>query len=192
MEKGYIDTNILIAYASGPKKEPKQYPKAKQIFDDIKQGKFVGVISTLTITEVKGVLRSHIGSDRKTLEGKSHSEISNYVKTEANSMFQLLIKAVMELTNIKFEKGRQTNFQSILEQADEIMDEIEGKVKFYDKCGRCGAEHENSYHKQILVADILHALMAKDTGCDFLITFDKGFIGLIGSTRIDPLDIRVV
>lgn len=192
MKKGYIDTNILIDYTSGPVKSPKQYPKAKKIFDDIKQGKFVAVISTLTITEIKGVFRTFVGYDRNNLESLSPSTRSDYVKSEANSMYNQLLGELLRLPYVKFEKGKQTNFQSILEMADEIMDEIKGEVKFYDNCGRCEAPYKNSNHKQILVADILHALLAKDTGCDFLITFDKGFNGLKGSTKINPLDIIVL
>ncbi len=191
MKKGYIDTNILIAFASGPVKEPRQYPKAKEIFDDIKQGKFVAVISTLTLTEIKGVFRTHVGFDRNNLETVSYTTRSDYVKSEANSMYNQLLGELLHLPNVKFEKGKQTNFQSILDQADEIMDEIKGEVKFYDTCGRCRASFKSSNHKQILVADILHALLAKDTGCDFLITFDKGFNGLKGSTKINPLEIIV-
>ena len=68
MQKTYIDTNILIAYVSGPQKDPFQYPKAKRIFDEIKQGKYVGVFSTLTLIEVKGVLRSLLGRERSLLQ----------------------------------------------------------------------------------------------------------------------------
>lgn len=191
MEKSYIDTNILIAYASGVKKEPRQYPKAELIFDEIKKGQFVGVISTLTLIEVKGVLRTIVGRDRSMLQGIDRSKQVDRVKTDANSMYQVLMTPLLQLHNIKFEKGRKTNFQCILDSANKIMDEVRGRVKFYSKCGICNNSYQSSTHKQILVADILHALLAKDIGCDNLITFDKGFHGLIGNQEIDPLQVVV-
>lgn len=191
MLKAYIDTNILIAYASGAAKEPKQYTKAKQIFEEIKAGRYVGVYSTLTLIEVKGVLRTLIGRDRATLATISRTEQADYVKSEANTMYNVLLGELLKLPSIKFEKGRLTNFQSILDTANTIMDDIKGDVRFYDRCGICNASYQSSNHKQILAADILHALLAKDTGCDSLITFDKGFHGLIGNKEIESLQIIV-
>jgi predicted nucleic acid-binding protein len=105
VQKIYIDTNILISYISGPEKEPNQFPKAKQIFDDIKQGKFIGVISTLTLIEIKGVLRTILGSDRTQLQIIPENKQADHVKTKATEIFQVLISELLQLSNIKFEKG---------------------------------------------------------------------------------------
>ncbi|TBR23863.1 MAG: hypothetical protein EPO63_04970 [Candidatus Nitrosotenuis sp.] len=191
MQKIYIDTNILISYISGPEKEPNQFPKAKQIFDDIKQGKFIGVLSTLTLIEIKGVLRTILGSDRAQLQTIPENKQADHVKAKATEIFQALISELLQLSSIKFEKGRQTNFQSILDSANGIMDDIKGTVRFYNTCGSCNATYKSSKHKQILAADILHALLARDTACDSLITFDKGFSALVGNQYIDPMQIQV-
>lgn len=191
MQKIYIDTNILISYISGPEKESNQFSKAKQIFDDIKQGKFIGVISMLTLIEIKGVLRTILGSDRTQLQTIPENKQADHVKTKATEIFQALISELLQLSSIKFEKGRQTNFQLILDLANGIMDDIKGTIRFYNTCGNCNAPYKSSKHKQILAADILHALLAKDTACDSLITFDKGFNALVGNQHIDPLQIQV-
>jgi predicted nucleic acid-binding protein len=191
VQKAYIDTNILIAYVSGPNKEPDQFPKAERVFNEIKQGKFIGVISTLALIEIKGVLRAILGADRAQLQSIPEKKQADYVKAKATEIFQALVSELLRLPNIKFEKGRQTNFQSILDSANDIMDDIKGTVRFYCTCGNCGAPYKNSKHKQILAADILHALLAKDTACDSLITFDKGFSALIGNQYIDPMQIQV-
>lgn len=191
MQKVYLDTNILISYISGPEKEPNQFYKAKQIFDDIKHGKFIGVISTLTLIEIKGVLRAILGSDRTLMQTIPENKQSDHVKAKSTEIFQALVSDLLQLPSVKFEKGRQTNFQSVLDSANDIMDEIQGTVRFYNTCGNCNAQYKNSKHKQILVADILHALLAKDTACDSLITFDKGFGALVGNQHIDPMVIQV-
>lgn len=190
MKKGYIDTNIIIAYAAGPSKDP-NYQKAKDVFDEVKRGNYVGVISTLTLIEVIGVLRTLIGRERTVLQGFSYNEQADYVKDEAQNWYNQLIAEILQMPNIKIEKGKQANLQSTLETAFEIMTEIKGVVKFYQQCGICGSNHPASAHKQVLAADILHALIAKDTVCDFLVTFDKGFNGLSNEPRISPLQIMV-
>ncbi len=191
MQKVYIDTNVLVSYVSGPQKEPREYPKAKQIFDEIKQGKYIGVISTLTLIELQGVLRTLKGYERTILEAMQPNKQADYVKTEATNMYNTLMAELLKLQYIKFEKGRQTNFQSILDCAYQIMNDIKGIVKLYNNCGICNSNYKSSVHKQILVADILHALLAKDTNCDSLITFDKGFSALIGNSHIGSMQIIV-
>lgn len=191
MQKTYIDTNILIAYVSGLQKDPFQYPKAKQIFDEIKQGKYVGVFSTLTLIEVKGVLRSLLGRERSLLQTIDTHKQSDFIKKESTDAYNILLAELLKLPNVKFEKGKQANFQSILDNADQIMDDIKGFVKFYNNCGVCKSNYKNSAHKQILVADILHTLLAKDIGCDSLITFDKGFNALTGNAQIGLMQIIV-
>jgi len=192
VQKVYIDTNILISYVSGPQKEPREYPKAKQIFEDIKQGKYIGVISTLTLLELKGVIRTILGYERTQLETIPQQKQADHVKTKSVEIYNLLVGELLQLSSIKFEKGRQTNFQSVLDIANEIMDEIKGTIRFYDNCGVCRAPYKSSKHKQILAADIFHALLAKDTSCDSLITFDNGFRSLIGNSKIEPLQIQVM
>lgn len=191
MQKAYLDTNILIAYVSGAQKDPKQYPKAKAIFDEIKAGKYIGVLSTLTLIEIKGVFRTFLGRERAVLEGIQTFKQSDYIKEESTAQYNLLLTTLLQLPNFKFEKGKQTNFQSILDDAEQIMNEINGSVHFYDKCGICKSNFKNSVHKQILVADILHALLAKDTGCDVLITFDRGFAALAGNQHVGTMQIHV-
>lgn len=191
MQKIYIDTNIMIAYISGPEKEKDQFHKAKQIFDDIRQGRFIGVISTLTLIEVKGVLRTILGADREQLQAIPENKRADHVRDKAKEIFQAFVSELLRLSSIKFEKGRQTNFQSILDTANDIMDDIKGTVRFYNTCGNCNAPYKSSKHKQILAADILHALLAKDTSCDSLITFDKGFKTLAGNQHINSLQIQV-
>ena len=191
MQKFYIDTNVLISYISGPQKEPTQYPKAQKIFNELKQGSYIGVISTLVLIEVKGVIRTILGADRAQLETIEQSKQADHVKSESQKIYNELIAELLQLPNIKFEKGRQSNFQSVLDAANQIMDDIQGDVRFYNTCGNCGAQYKSSKHKQILAADILHALLAKDTACDSLITFDKGFAALVSNSTISSLQIVV-
>jgi len=191
LKKIYIDTNIIIAYAVGPTKEKIQYPKAEKIFKQIEDGEFIGVVSTLTLTEIIGVLRTLIGREReKMLTIKEHDQ-NEHVRHEAKKIYDEIIKILLTMNNIKFEEGKMSNFQTILSDGFELISGSTGFQKFHSTCGICRQAYKSSNYKQILVADILHALLAKDTGCDELLTFDGGFRGIIGHEKIEPLTICV-
>ena len=191
MKKICIDTNIIIAYAVGPKKDKYQFPKAEKIFKKIEEGEFIGVISTLTLTEVVGVLRTLIGREREKMLQVEEEKRDEYVRTEAKKTYDEIIKILLGMKSIKFEEGRMTNFQSILNDGFDLIVDSKGFLKFHSKCGICRQEYRSSNYKQILIADILHALLAKDTGCDELLTFDRGFNGIKGNEKIEPLIICV-
>lgn len=137
------------------------------------------------------MLRTIIGADREQLQTIPENKQAEHVRNKAKEIFQALVSDLLKLSSIKFEKGRQTDFQTILDSANDIMDDIKGTVRFYNTCGNCDAPYKSSKHKQILAADILHVLLAKDTACDSFITFDKGFNALIGSQYVNSLQIQV-
>lgn len=191
MKKIYIDTNIIVAYALGPEKEKYQYPKSEQIFKQIEKGDFIGVISTLTLTELIGVIRTHIGRDRTKMLSIDEKKQNEHVKTEAKIVYGEIFSTLLQMKNIKFEGGAKTNFQAVLNDGFELIEGSNGFQKFHNKCSICKNPHNSSNFKQILVADILHALLAKDTKCDELLTFDGGFNGIKGHEKIEPLTIIV-
>lgn len=190
MKKAYLDTNILIAYIAGPEKD-RQFPMAKDIFEKIKNSDFLGIISTLTLMEVLQVFRRQLGSDRTTLQTIPRYQQPDHIKNESHSMYQGLLKELLKLPNIKFEKGSYANIATLFETSFEILQEIKGTVKFYNSCGFCGSNSRISVHKAVATMDITHAVIAKNTGCELLLTFDKGFKELIDNAKLVPLEIQV-
>lgn len=191
MKKIYLDTNIIVAYALGPEKEKFHYPKAERIFKQIEKGEFIGVVSTLTLTELIGVLRTHIGRERDKMIIIEEKKQNDHVKNTAKNAYDLMFNLLLQMENIKIEEGSTTNFQSILNDGLDLIKDSNGFQKFHRKCGICRQEYKSSNFKQILIADILHALLAKNTKCDELFTFDGGFNGINGHEKIDPLLITV-
>lgn len=191
MKKIYIDTNIIVAYALGVEKEPYQYPKAEQIFKQIERGEFIGVISTLVLTELIGVLRTHIGRDRNKMINIPEKKQNTHVKNEAKAAYDEMFDVLLQMKNVKIEEGVSADFQSVLNDGFDLIRDSNGLQKFHKTCGICKRDYKNSNFKQILIADILHALVAKTTNCDELLTFDGGFKGIIGHEKIEPLQIIV-
>lgn len=191
MKRAYLDANILIAYVFGQEKEPRQFWKSQAIFEDIKQGKITGIISTLTLMEIMGVFRSIKGSELSSLRGLSDRAQLEYVLQESKSMYDIIIHELLQMPNLVFEKGKQTNLQNTLTDAFAILEKIRGVVKIYDSCAKCGSDHPVSVHKAVAMVDILHALIAKDVGCDVIITFDKGFNELKSHEKFDSIEFDV-
>ncbi len=98
---------------------------------------------------------------------------------------------MLQMPNIKFEKGRRINFQTALDDSLDIMDEIVGFVEFKRNVKYGKLESINSNYKQILVADILHALLAKDIQCDHFLTFDRGFESAKNIEKFQSLNIEI-
>lgn len=79
----------------------------------------------------------------------------------------------------------------------EILYDIRGKVKFYHCCDSCCNKREGGspivcVHKGVGAMDILHALIANESNCTKLVTFDRWFEELRDNYRIYPLEIEIL
>jgi predicted nucleic acid-binding protein len=193
LKKAYLDANILLAISAGEKKEPEQYKLAVNIFNEIKEGSLVGVISSLTLMEVLAVLRTQKGREKHKLNGLSSQKQLEHVLNESKSMYDELMGQLLRLSSIKFDLGKPTNLNKLMDQAFDVLQKTKGKIRFYDRCSRCGSNNVNySAFKGLGSDDMIHALLAKDIGCDYLITFDKDFEDLKILPEFEGLEFRVM
>jgi len=191
--KAYLDANILLAKAAGKEKEPDQFQLAENIFNQIKNNEFYAVISSLTLMEVMAVLRTQKGREIANLKGLTREKQVEYVLRESKAMYDCIVGELLQLPYLKFDLGGKTDMKKLFDAAFDIMQNTKGKVRFYDKCKRCGSQNVSySAHKSLGSDDIIHALFAKDVGCDLFLTFDGDFNELIGNEKIEPLEIKVI
>ena len=193
MKKAYLDANLLLAKAAGPKKEPRQYPLAEKVFQEIKSGAYHAVISSLTLMEVLAVLRTQKGREMQNLKGLSFEKQIEFVITESKSMYDSILFELLQLDHVSFDLGGKSDMRTTFDTAFDIMQEKQGLVKIHNDCKKCGSRNvPHSVFKGLGSDDIIHALFAKDIGCDVFITFDSDFEQLKGDPRIDPLEIRIL
>jgi len=193
LKKAYLDSNILLSLSAGEKKESDQYRLAVRILDEIKNGKIEAVISSLTLMEVLAVLRMQKGREKHNLDGLTSEKQLEYVLNKSGEMYGTLVGELLKLTNIKFDLGKHTDLNKLMDQAFTILQKTKGKVKFYNRCTRCGTKNLNySAYKGLGSDDLIHALLAKDGGCDQLITFDRDFEVLKELDEFEGLQFRVV
>jgi predicted nucleic acid-binding protein len=193
LKKAYLDANILLAKAAGSTKEPKQYQLADRFFQEIKRGDYHAVISSLRLMEVLAVLRTQKGREMKNLTGLTPEKQIEFVISESKSMYDSILFELLQLEHIAFDLGGKSDMRKIFDTAFDIMQEKQGLVKIHNNCKKCGSINmPHSAYKGLGSDDIIHALFAKDIGCDIFITFDSDFEQLKGDQRIDPLEILVI
>lgn len=193
MKKAYLDANILLALSAGEKKERDQYKLAVRILDEVKDGKIEAVISSLTLMEVIAVFRTQKGREKHKLTGLSGEEQQEYVLNESKEMYDILMRELLKLPSLKFDLGKHTDLNKLMDQAFGILQKTKGKVRFYNRCTRCGSQNVNySAFKGVGSDDVIHASLAKDVGCDQLITFDRDFEDLKELDEFEGLEFRVV
>lgn len=185
MLKAYLDTNILVDMVF-PNNNHSQHDKAKQVFNQFKTAKYLGVISTLTLTEFAGVCQRIESFNFAKIATLREHERSKYVQTEGLNNYNRLIPTLVSLPNVKIEKGSTITFQHILEQAHIVMQDTSGTVLIEKNPS---TSQFSSDYKRAYVADILHVLLAKYTDCNVFFTFDYEIKKLENHPLIDPLKI---
>lgn len=193
MKKAYLDANVLLAISAGSKKEPNQFKLASIILEEIKAGKITGIVSPLTLMEVIAVLRTQKGRERHNLDRLSNKQQLEFVLNESKSMYDKLMGELIKLPNLKFELGRHVDLNKLMGQALGVLEKTRGKTRFYHRCSRCGSQNVSyTAFKGLGSDDAIHALLARDAGCDCLVTFDKDFDDLKEFEEFEGLEFRVL
>lgn len=193
MKKAYLDANVLLAISAGSKKEPNQFRLASIILEEIKAGKITGIVSPLTLMEVIAVLRTQKGRERHNLDRLSNKQQLEFVLNESKSMYDKLMGELIKLPNLKFELGRHVDLNKLMGQALGVLEKTRGKTRFYHRCSRCGSQNVSyTAFKGLGSDDAIHALLARDAGCDCLVTFDKDLDDLKEFEEFEGLEFRVL
>lgn len=184
---------MLLAVSAGPKKEPRQFEIATRVLNEIRRGSIVGIVSSLTLMEVLAVLRTQKGRQIHTLNKLSGYKQTEFVLNESKSMYDKLMGELIKLPNMKFDLGRHVDLNNILDRAFDVLQKTKGKVRFYHRCSKCGSTNVRyTAFKGLGSDDAIHALLAKDAGCDSLFTFDKDFEDLEAFEEFKGLEFRIL
>jgi hypothetical protein len=122
-------------------KEPKQYPLADKVFQEIKNGNYHAVISSLTLMEVLAVLRTQKGREMQNLKGLPPEKQIEFVITESKSMYDSILLELLQLDHVSFDLGGKSDMRKIFDTAFDIMQEKQGVVKIHNNCKKCGSSN---------------------------------------------------
>lgn len=191
--KVYLDTNVLISYQVGKEKDPKYFPLAQDVFREIIVGKYIGVVSLVTLMETVNVFR-RIKMEESNEQGITDpNKQLEYIKNESKLLYRELVQKLLETQrNIRLEECDGVAISNFLSTSLEIAQQYLGVVRTYNNCKQCKSNIPHNVHKAIGALDILHIFIARALKCKYLITFDKGFKEIINDERIKPLEIKVM
>jgi predicted nucleic acid-binding protein len=159
-------------------------PRAEKAFNDCKSGQFLGVISTLTLTEFAGVCQKVEAANYQKMSMLDPKQRSDLVQIEGKKNYEKFLPILLSLPNIKIEQGKNLDLEKILDQARQIMLETKGTINLIKNGDSKVTEFKRAY-----TADILHALIAKATSCDVLMTLDGEIKKLENHSFVNPLKI---
>ena len=184
-----MDTNVFLAIIGGPKKEGSQYTMAVQILEDIECGKIQGVVSPLMLAEIRSALRKQL-SRNKSKQSTSEEKIQ-YINKESEIAYKKILSTILRLPNIKLDIGNGIDSKELFDTTLEIMGKIKGKIKNQGQGLESNAKSKTFNFKIAGISDILHALLAKNMGCEQLITFDHDYEEFINLEEFKSLEITV-
>ena len=186
-----MDTNVFLAIIGGSKKEGSQYTMAVQILEDIKFGKIQGVISPLMLAEIRSALRKQLSRNKSKLKQFTNEEKIQYINKESETSYEEILSIILELSNIKLDIGNDIDSKELFDTTLKIMGEIKGKIKNQGQGLESNAKSKTFNFKIAGISDILHALLAKNMGCEQLITFDHDYEEFINLEEFKSLEIIV-
>ena len=170
-----MDANVFLAIIGGSAKEGSQYTRAAQILKDVKYGRMHGVVSPLVLAEIRSVLRKQLSKNKSKLKQFTSEEKIQYINKRSEIKYNEILSMILKLSNIKLDIGGDIDSKELFDATLKIMREIKGKIKNHDQGSESNAKDTTYDFKIAGISDILHVLLAKNMGCEQLITFDHDY-----------------
>lgn len=170
----YIDTNVLYNWLFS--NDPADSTSATKFMSDVEDGKYVGIISDFTLSELRKVIRNQLV--RKGIEDpavwsrKEQEAITRIYQIEEENVE--VVSGEMPHDGIKNDEP----FSRVSGRAYVLMGKYPGKAI---------AVHRTKKHKGLSTADTIHVVLAQNFGCGKIASFDRDFGGL---SEIPQLDVR--
>jgi len=94
---------------------------------------------------------------------------------------------------VQFTDCDNINARTIFDKGLNILNSTRGKIPLrYNECRDCGNRRNYFNFKGLGPIDISHIFLAKELGCDQLITLDQGFEEVQANPDVTPLNIVVL
>lgn len=178
VQRIYLDTNIFIHCGLSQLDQGKA-KRSKKLLEQISQGKYEGVVSTLCLLEICEVVR---GLAVEVLGVNSPADWKAMISSTIEFIFKNKNIKVIESNpeeRLGTSKIKDLMYCSVVDDAHRMIVKYSGTTK---------EERGKFVHKGVGCVDCLHLALAKMVECDLIATFDRGF----EETRIEvePLIIQ--
>ena len=159
----YIDTNVLYNWLFGA--STKTHKPATDFIQDIKDGKYVGVISDITLNELCKIIRHLL-----VKAGKNDPVVWKRKQDEAiRKIYSIKMEQIDIVSGTSKDTQRSSSeleFGNISSEAYNIMEKYPGKII---------SSHGQNKHKGLSTVDSLHVILAKVFNCSKIASFDGDF-----------------
>jgi len=188
--KAYMDAGVLVAFGLGH--DDLHYPKAKQVIDEIMQGKYRGVVSVLSLLETMDVIRKRLVSNtpKNVLDAQTDFQRREYIWRESEKRYGTLIDNLTRAVKAKqmfIVNFNGVNIAEVLTMCKDLLLKNFGDIRFFNHCWLCRRTYEHYEYKGLGPMDAMHFDLAKRIHCDLFITTDKSFSGLDGEIAVSVL-----
>lgn len=191
MAQIYFDTSVFIRYFIGdPDIVNSQVDTQIERFNS---GRDVAVVSYLVLLEVVEVIRKRV-IQREQFNGDGPQE-KERIREKVNKKVKEFMNYITQLSDAG--KMLILNSKSLLEEhlgrsLKELM-AIDYRIYNYDECGICRRPINREYaFKGLGQVDIQHAIIAKSTQCDEIVSADRWFNTLSGRKEFSDIKITTI
>lgn len=212
LKKVYIDTNVLITYVLGKKRNLKEedFVAVEELFNNAIEGKYKIVISNFVLAETLHALRSIVTEEtfreqEKGLAKNQLFKIANskdfleQVTEKSQKYFRDIVdKLSRDTKHFYFEEPGQSYPEDMFRNCLDLIVGSFGTFRVYGyyclscneqlSCSKCKSDSKIVY-KGLNAPDLIHILISIKLGCQQFFTMDKYF-----STIQDkmPIDIQII
>jgi predicted nucleic acid-binding protein len=171
----YVDTNVLYYWLFS--KNFKDLIPARKFMKDIESGKYKGIISDLTLNELKKVIRTQ-------LVNKGITDPNKWKATEDDAITKIyqiknenveIVSGEIATEDIKIDEP----FSKVSDKAYTFMSKYSGKVIRPEK---------KEEHKGLSTVDTFHLVLAQNFKCNKIASFDGDFH--VSSSEMTQLDVK--
>jgi len=175
----YLDTCVwLSAFLTNDV----NHEKAIEIFQQVKNGKYIVIITHHVLNEIVDVLKREA-----VITVKDEIRAEQLTKEKYRS----LSKVLLSLPNVLI-KNPNVPTHNVLRPSFSLLFKYVKGMSRLSKCPICHTNFDYVEPETIFRDDALHAMLAWALNCDIFITFDKDFKKLLNEPLLKPMKIEVL
>lgn len=183
IDRVYFDSSVFVAWLMGSGFTTQG--RAASFIDGVRDGKYEGIISTVTLMEVVKVLRYLYVEKGKQDPGFWNTKTNEAIEKIYRLPKMKIVKGLISETGKTYSPTLcdEMAFGKFIDESLELLKKYSGSVK-QDSRGK------KLEHNGISVVDALHIIIAKKFECNKIVSFDNDFEET--KMEIEPVVIRSV
>jgi predicted nucleic acid-binding protein len=175
----YFDTCVWLSAFSS---KDLNHDKAVKLFERVKEGQYVVLVSHHVLNEILDVLKK-----RAVITAREEQKAEELTREKYREFSRVLLT----LINVRI-KNPYVSTHQVLRRSFSLLCRYMKGISHSDTCPICGTEYNYVNSDTIFEGDALHVLIAWNLNCDIFFTFDKDFKQLIDDNSLRPMQVKIL